>query len=72
MAFTLASILTETFSPCLINIEHYKGALSFANTLGNAKVLKKSDKEEITYLMYCIKLEDIIKELETRLKVKSF
>ncbi len=54
-----------------IYFERYNEAFSFANALGNAKVLTKSDNEKIRYLLYCIKLEDIIKELETKLKVKS-
>ena len=55
----------------LLYHEDYKEALSFANTLLNAKVLMKSSKEELTHLMYCTELESIIHNLEIKLQVKS-
>ena len=55
----------------LLFFEDYKEALSFANTLLNAKVLMKSSKEELTHLMYCTELESIIHNLEIKLQVKS-
>ena len=56
---------------CLINIEHYKGALSFANTLKMASVIIESREEQTSYMNYYNNLKEIISKLESKLQVQN-
>ncbi|MBQ8892429.1 MAG: hypothetical protein IJ068_06185 [Bacilli bacterium] len=55
----------------LISIEHYKGALSFANTLKMASVMIENRSESQEYFKYYNDLLKTISELENKLQVKN-
>ena len=55
----------------LIYFEDYKEAHSFANTLKNAKVILETSKEEMQYLLYQAKLQEIDRDLESKLQVRN-